>query len=258
MTQFVLLTLGDNPRAIGPFRTEQAAATYGLRRGYAEAERLIQPLEAPNVYGYGAHALTPSPKPRQWIEGRPEKVPLGSPWELARRGRAVEHWITGEALELSGGEVLRRTDAIGYWSGKLARFGVPTTDGRVLQLHGEYTSDWLPHLRRVPLGLWLMGEGGPLPLGLCERVRVEDGWLLAEGRISLKHLHLAAPEWTTTVAEPQIPVGIDVTGGNRAYGNQTIISGPWELERVVLGSTPAWPDCSIQIDRMELEPGAKP
>jgi hypothetical protein len=304
MTQHVLMILpateGEEPRLVGPFLTEGTAAAWADREDIPEIRRMVRPLESPiSLYGYGRHALIPSPRPRRarfpgdpgtimsaedaagaaqaWeakkataakserarritITGEPEHVPAGG---LAG---GIQHWVTGEALEAAPHNVLNGAEVVATWSGPLARFGVPTTDGRVLELNGPGMGDWLAHFTRVPVGVWVMVPNvGALPIGLCERVRVDDGWLLGEGRVSIGHFQKAAPELLAKVwppggggilelAEP-IPAAIDVTKGARGYvaGHPTV-SGPWELDRVVFGSVPAWPGCAVRFDDVETTP----
>jgi hypothetical protein len=179
----------------------------------------------------------------------------------------IKHWVTGEALDAAPHNVLNDADAVATWSGRLARFGVPTKDGRVLELNGLGSGDWLGHFLRIPVGVWVMVPNvGALPIGLCERVRVEDGWLLGEGRISIGHFQKAAPElfaksfpsWETGVftmdmEETPVPAAIDVTNGVRGgTAGALTISGLWELERVVFGSVPAWPGCAVRFDDVEM------
>jgi hypothetical protein len=333
MTQQILMILpsteDEAPRLVGPFLTEATANAWADTEKIDPIRRVVRPLESPSsIYGYGRHALIPSPVPRNveagalaaWEEkkaaarkrsgggisgvlegiyGPPPPFPdmptrrlaedNGVLWQREEGGDwkpvaettnptlrvdaereppppgappltgGIRHWITGEAMESAPRNVVEHAEAIGHWSGPVARFNYSTTDGRVLQLSGTDVGDWLPHFVRVPVGVWvIMPDFGPLPIGLCERVRVEDGWLMGEGRVSLAHFEKAAPELyrgATTPLMESIPAAIDVTGGQRGYSaGEHIISGQWELERVVFGSTPAWPGCRVQLDGMELEP----
>lgn len=315
MTQQVLMILpsteDEKPRMVGPFLTEATANAWADSKEIEPYRRVIRPLESPtSIYGYGRHALIPSPTPRRmvdmvpgegalrgrdaakinptgvagalaaweakkeaarqaprnrtWIEGEPVTVPPGVPVVASGTG-GVQHWITGEALELAPWNVLANAEATADWHGPIARFNHPTTDGRTLELNGLGSGDWLSHFTRVPVGVWVrvpqeMGVGGALPIGLCERVRVEDGWLLAEGRISLAHFQKAAPELYASItsgafdAREYIPAAIDVTNGvHGGTPGASTISGPWELERVVFGSDPAWPGCRVFLGDYHLE-----
>jgi len=205
--------------------------------------------------GGGWKPVAETTNPTLRIDEERETPPPGAPPLTG----GIRRWITGEAMESAPRNVMAHAEVIGHWSGPVARFNHPTADGRVLELNGIGSGDWLPHFVRVPVGVWvIMPDFGSLPIGLCERVRVEDGWLLAEGRVSLAHFEKAAPELyagATTPLMESIPAAIDVTGGQRGYSaDQHTIGGQWELERVVFGPTPAWPGCRVQLDAMELEP----
>jgi hypothetical protein len=304
MAQHVLMILpsteDESPRMVGPFLTEGTANNWADREGIDQVRRIIRPLETPtSLYGYGRHALIPSPTPRApegyelvkptvplrrdggpELHARPIRRPKSGEPERERRititGEAehgpaggltggIKHWVSGEALKAAPYNVLSAAEAVAIWSGSLARFGVPTKDGRVLELNGLGSGDWLGHFLRIPVGVWVMVPNvGALPIGLCERVRVEDGWLLGEGRISIGHFQKAAPElfaksfpsWETGVftadmEETPVPAAIDVTNGVRTP-DTIVISGPWELERVVFGSVPAWPGCAVRFDSIEM------
>lgn len=310
MTQQILMILpsteDERPRMVGPFLTEATANAWADSKEIEEARRVIRPLESPtSIYGYGRHALIPSPTARRtvaegalaaWeakkeearqapkrppgprggisgvlddvygppppnptlrIEGERERVPPGVPPLTG----GIRHWVTGEALALAPWNVMGDAEATASWSGPVARFNHPTTDGRVLELNGAGSGDWISHFTRVPVGVWVMVPNvGALPIGLCSRVRVEDGWLMAEGEISLAHFEKAAPELFASVtsgafdAREDIPAAIDVTNGvhGGAPGALTI-SGPWELERVVFGSVPAWSGCRVRLGDYYLE-----
>jgi len=329
MTQHVLMILpsteDEAPRLVGPFLTEATATAWADKKEIDPIRRVIRPLESPtSIYGYGRHALIPSPSPRRVVAGaldaweakkeearqapKPPSFPdmptrliaedegviyhrePGGPWKVAvdpgvppeglgpalpnptlrieyEREKespgapsltgGIQRWITGEAMESAPRNLMAHAEAIGHWSGPVARFNHPTTDGRVLELSGTDVAEWLPHFVRVPVGVWvIMPDFGPLPIGLCERVRVEGGWLLAEGRVSLVHFEKAAPELyrgATTPLMESIPAAIDVTNGRRDSHPQGVhIGGPWELERVVFGPEPAWPGCRVQLDGMEM------
>lgn len=301
MTQQILMILpsteDETPRMVGPFLTEATANSWADTKKIAPIRRVIRPLESPtSIYGYGRHALIPSPTPRRvvaeavadWeakkeaarqapkvnptlrIESEREEAP--PPWApllTSEGGRGgIRHWITGEALALAPWNVMGDAEAVANWSGPIARFNHPTTDGRTLELNGAGSGDWISHFTRVPVGVWVMVPNvGALPIGLCERVRVEDGWLMAEGRISLGHFQKAAPKlfaevvpswesgvYTAEMEEKPIPAAIDVTNGRRdSYPQGVHVTGPWELERVVFGSVPAWPGCRVRLGTFELE-----
>lgn len=293
MTQHILMILpsteDEKPRMVGPFLTEATANAWADREEIDAVRRMVRPLESPtSLYGYGRHALIPSPTPRKVMPTKPLEgadegalrarraaivdVPTDQP-ERARRititpegalplTGGIKHWVTGEALEAAPHNVLNAGGPVAHWSGSLARFGTKTTDGRVLELDGTSSGDWIKHFTRVPVGVWVMVPNvGALPIGLCERVRVEDGWLLGEGRVSIGHFQKAAPElleraWPTggRIAEPAetIPAAIDVTNGRHiAVDSVHSVGGGWELDRVVFGSVPAWPGCSIRFDHVE-------
>lgn len=287
MTQQVLMILpsteDEKPRLVGPFLTEATATAWADRKRIDPIRRMIRPLESPtSIYGYGRHALIPSPSARRVadpgvppeglgpsipnptlrIEGEREHIPGAPPLT-----GGIKHWVTGEAMLAAPWNVLGSAEAVANWSGRLAHFDTPTTDGRVLELNGPGAGDWVSHFGRVPVGVWVMVPNvGALPIGLCERVRMEDGWLLGEGRISLKHFEQAAPElfrkafpswdtgrYTPDMLEEDIPAAIDVREGIRQDGDVMTISGPWELERVVFGSVPAWPGCLVRFGDLELK-----
>lgn len=309
MTQQILMILpsteDEEPQLVGPFLTEATAHAWANTKKIDPIRRMVRPLTSPSsIYGYGRHALIPSPTPRRvvaeavadWeekearvtgsrggisgvlegiygpplvnpslrMEGEREEVPPGVP---ALTG-GIKHWITGEALALAPWNVMGDAEAVANWSGPIARFNHPTTDGRTLELNGAGSGDWISHFTRVPVGVWVMVPNiGALPIGLCERVRVEDGWLMAEGRVSLSHFQRAAPKqfaeavpswesgvYTADMVEKPIPAAIDVTNGvHGGTSGALTISGPWELERVVFGSVPAWPGCRVRLGTFELE-----
>lgn len=308
MTQQILMILpsteDEAPRLVGPFLTEATATAWADTKKIDPIRRVIRPLESPtSIYGYGRHALIPSPEPRRMVGMLPgegalrgrnaAKVPPTgvagalAAWEAkkeeVRQGPKVNptlridaeredpppgaltggirHWITGEAMESAPRAVLDEAEAVATWSGPVAQFNHATTDGRVLQLVGESSGGWLAHFTRVPVGVWVMVKNvGALPIGLCERVRVEDDWLIAEGRISLAHFQKASPglfrqatDATLDQSQGIIPAAIDVTGGQRGYSaGEHIIGGQWELERIVFGSVPAWPGCYVRLGTGEL------
>jgi len=335
MTQQILMILpsteDEAPRLVGPFLTEATAVAWADDKGIEPVRRVIRPLESPtSIYGYGRHALIPSPTPRRvvaeavadWEEkkeqarragprggissimediyGPPPPLPdmptrrlaedSGVLWQREPDGAwkpvaettnptlridaereepppgappltgGIRHWITGEAMESAPREVPDKAEMVATWSGRVARFNHATTDGRVLELRGALASDWPPHFARVPVGVWVMVPNvGALPVGLCERVRVEDGWLWAEGRVSISHLGQAAPNLLKySMPDPlddtygMIPAAIDVTKGvHSVEGGAPTISGPWELDRVVFGSVPAWLGCAVRLGTVE-------
>jgi hypothetical protein len=291
MTRQVLMILpsteDEKPRMVGPFLTEATANAWADSKEIDSMRRVIRPLESPaSIYSYGRHALIPSPSSRkvggrQFIEGPRVSAPNANPTLRIDAEReppppyapsltgGIRHWITGEALALAPWNVMGDAEATANWSGPIARFNHPATDGRTLELNGAGAGDWISHFTRVPVGVWVMApKVGALPIGLCERVRVEEGWLIAEGRISLGHFQKATPElfadampswksgvYTADMEEKPIPAAIDVTNGvhGGTVGALTI-TGPWELERVVFGSVPAWPGCSVRLGELQLEP----
>lgn len=301
MTQQILMILpeqeGESPRLVGPFLTEATAAAWANRKQIAPVRRMIRPLESPtSIYGYGRHALIPSPtarrvagvlgeavlvkptvplrrdggpelharlvNPKLGIEGEREET-LGAPPLTG----GIRHWVAGDALETAPWNVMGSADVVANWSGPIARFNHPTDDGRVLALNEPIAGDWIGHFARIPVGVWVMVPNvGALPIGLCERVRVEDGWLHGEGRISIMHFKQAAPElfakafpfwesgkYTADMLEELIPAAVDVTNCVHSESGGTLtIGGPWELERVVFGSVPAWPGCQVRFGDLEM------
>lgn len=364
MTQQILMILpsteDEAPRLVGPFLTEATANAWADSKEIDPIRRVIRPLESPSsIYGYGRHALIPSPTPRRMVDmlpgegalrgrdaakitptgvagalaaweakkaearkkpkrrigprggisgvlddvyGPPPPLPddptrriaedegviyqrdAGGQWQAVRKVNptlrveaereevpsgvppltgGIRHWITGEALALAPWNVMGKAEAVADWSGPIARFNHPTADGRVLELNGAGSGDWISHFTRVPVGVWVMVPNvGALPIGLCERVRVEDGWLLGEGQVSLSHFQEAAPELFASATSPAldafaehdyIPAAIDVTNGlHGGTPGALTISGPWELERVVFGSVPAWPGCRVLLGDRHL------
>ena len=69
MTQQILMILpsteDETPRMVGPFLTEATANSWADTKKIDPIRRVIRPLESPtSIYGYGRHALIPSPVPR--------------------------------------------------------------------------------------------------------------------------------------------------------------------------------------------------
>ena len=74
MTQQILMILpsteDEKPRMVGPFLTEATANTWADTKEIDPIRRVIRPLESPtSIYGYGRHALIPSPVPRDVAAG---------------------------------------------------------------------------------------------------------------------------------------------------------------------------------------------
>lgn len=72
MTQQILMILpsteDEKPRMVGPFLTEATANNWADTKEIDPIRRVIRPLESPtSIYGYGRHALIPSPGPRGGI-----------------------------------------------------------------------------------------------------------------------------------------------------------------------------------------------
>jgi hypothetical protein len=268
MTQFVLLILpeveGEQSRAVGPFLAEHLAHSWGNVRGIARSRRLVWPLEPVNrsVYGQGRHALIPTPGPRGGIAGvladaigpppLPEPIPARSiSVAPMTAGRPITKWITEEGMALEPNRVVAQATNTGLWKGTVARFGIPTLDGRGL----EIGDDWLPHFVRMPVPLIVPTLDGPRVVGVAERVHVEDDKLEAEGRISFDELAAVAPELVDVFmrrsdeALYEWPAGVNVQNGHVSQDpGGARVDGPWELASVVISSTPIWPDCSIRVE----------
>lgn len=70
MTRHILMILpsteDEDSRLVGPFLTEATANAWADREEIDQGRRIIRPLEEPtSLYGYGRHALIPSPRPRK-------------------------------------------------------------------------------------------------------------------------------------------------------------------------------------------------
>jgi hypothetical protein len=267
MTQFVLLILpeveGEQSRAVGPFLAEHLASSWADSRDIARHRRLVWPLEPVNrsVYGQGRHALIPTPEPRS-PEGRalagtavpyvPEPIPAKSISVAPMvAGRPITKWITEEGMALEPNRVVAQATNTGLWKGTVARFGIPTLDGRGL----EIGDDWLPHFVRMPVPLIVPTLDGPRVVGVAERVHVEGDKLEAEGRISFDELAAVAPELVdvhmrrSDEALYEWPAGVNVQNGHVSQDlGGARVDGPWELASVVISSTPIWPDCSIHVE----------
>lgn len=115
MTQHVLMILpsteDEKPRMVGPFLTEATANAWADTKEIDPVRRVIRPLESPtSIYGYGRHALIPSPTPRRVVAGalaaweaKKEEArsrdtkPLP---DLAAGGRPITSWIEQHADQL--------------------------------------------------------------------------------------------------------------------------------------------------------------
>lgn len=261
MPQFVLLILpeveGEPSRAVGPFLAEHLANSWADSRDIARHRRLVWPLEEVkrSVYGQGRHALIPTPEPRspegRALAGTAEPIPAHSiSVAPISAGRPITKWITEEGMALEPARIVGHATHVANWKGTVARFGVPTLDGRTLRLE----EDRLQHFASVPWPLQVTTPDGPRIVGVVERVHVEDDRLEAEGRISIDELAKVAPE----MMEPNLwkdrpafewPAGVYVLGGYVQAAPQqatpVLVHGPWVLMAVLISTTPVWPDCSI-------------
>lgn len=162
---------------------------------------------------------------------------------------------------------------IGHWNGIIARFGVPTNDGRGL----EISSNELLHFSHLPMPVMARAKGetfGGEAVGAITHVRVEtppqmhrpgkDLW--AEGMIDLDKLWVLRPDLKddydhpaylqgSDVPVPQYwPVGITVDGGEFEEADERLtIAGAWQLTGFMIEEEPSvWPGVGIQLIKIEL------
>src|SRR5687768_16665669 len=137
------------------------------------------------------------------------------------------------------------------WNAVLARMGIPTGDGRILDPAGAASRD-LP----LPLS-WQRasgdGHGGSVIVGRIESVRFENGMVTATGSL------LDSAEWSTNVIE-QLEAGVigpSVDLDDIEYvmdEEERIVLTQWRVAGATLVSIPAFADVSLTLDPAPVEP----
>lgn len=240
MTHAVLvLPRSGKPRVIGPFETEGAADAWVSTRRKPDADYLVQPMETPSPHTYGAHAMVPSPAPRQRTELVQERS--------IRSGTPVSQWVEGDAF---GKHV--------NFHGLLALLNIASTDGRVLITNPNFM---VGHFAAVPVPVMVAdGKGQIYIVGIVERVAVRGARLEGFGTLSLTALQMCAPDLFQRYILNQtedgllaewdlIPCSIGVGHGEQSEKDgRTVITGDWHLREIAIGTEPVWPGVGLQLD----------
>jgi len=139
------------------------------------------------------------------------------------------------------------------WNAVLARMGVPTGDGRILDPAGAAS-------RNLPLPLAFQersddGHGGSIVVGRIETIRFADGMVLATGSM------LDSAEWSSGVIE-QLEAGVigpSVDLDDIEYvmdEDERIVLTQWRVAGATLVAVPAFADVSLTLDPAPADPVA--
>ena len=139
------------------------------------------------------------------------------------------------------------------WSAVLARMGVPTGDGRILDPAGAAS-------RSLPLPLAFQersddGHGGSVVVGRIESIRFADGMVLSTGSM------LDSAEWSSGVIEQLEAdvIGPSVDLDDIEYvmdEDERIVLTQWRVAGATLVAVPAFADVSLTLDPQPAEPAA--
>jgi len=139
------------------------------------------------------------------------------------------------------------------WSAVLARLGVPTGDGRIIDPAGGSSRD-LP----LPL-MWQElsddGHGGSRVVGRIETLRIADGMVTATGSM------LADIPYSVTEQLEAGVVGPSVDLDDIEYvmdDAERLIITRWRVAGATLVSIPAFADVSLTLDPLPAEPTPEP
>lgn len=135
------------------------------------------------------------------------------------------------------------------WNAVLARLGVPTGDGRIIDPAGGSSRD-LP----LPL-LWQElsddGHGGSRVVGRIETLRIADGMVTATGSMLEDIPYSVTEQLEAGVVGPSVDLDdIEYVMGE----NEQLVITRWRISGATLVSIPAFADVSLTLDPLPAEP----
>lgn len=135
------------------------------------------------------------------------------------------------------------------WSAVLARLGVPTGDGRIIDPAGGASRD-LP----LPL-MWQElsddGHGGARVVGRIETLRIADGMVTATGRMLEDIPYAVTEQLEAGVIGPSVDLDdVDYVVDD----NGTVLVTQWRVSGATLVSIPAFADVSLTLDPLPAMP----
>lgn len=135
------------------------------------------------------------------------------------------------------------------WTGPLARMGVPTGDGRILDPAGAASRDLpLPLLYQATTG---EGHDGARVVGRIETVTFRDGMAWGEGSL------LESSEWSDVVEQLEAGVigpSVDLDDVDYVQAEDgTLILTRWRIAGATLVAIPAFADVGITLDPRPAE-----
>jgi len=135
------------------------------------------------------------------------------------------------------------------WSAVLARLGVPTGDGRIIDPAGGSSRD-LP----LPLSWQQLsddGHGGSQVVARIETLRIADGMVTATGSM------LESAPWEVVEQLEAGIIGPSVDLDDVEYvmdAEERIVVTRWRVAGATLVAIPAFPDVSLTLDPLPAEP----
>ncbi|MEU2510175.1 hypothetical protein ABZ621_36555 [Streptomyces sp. NPDC007863] len=139
------------------------------------------------------------------------------------------------------------------WSAVLARLGVPTGDGRIIDPAGGSSRD-LP----LPL-MWQElsddGHGGSRVVGRIETLRIADGMVTATGSLLEDIPYSVTEQLEAGVVGPSVDLDDIEYVMDEA---ERLIITRWRIAGATLVSIPAFADVSLTLDPLPAEPVGEP
>ena len=129
------------------------------------------------------------------------------------------------------------------WSGVLARMGVPTGDGRILDPAGASA-------RSMPLPLLFQrqtdeGHGGSIVVGSIEDIEFRDGMALGRGTL----LESAPPDVVEQLEQGVIGPSVDLDDIEYVMDvDENIVMTRWRVAGATLVAIPAFADVSVTLE----------
>ncbi|MFK3734061.1 hypothetical protein ACI2LJ_27770 [Streptomyces sp. NPDC088090] len=139
------------------------------------------------------------------------------------------------------------------WSAVLARLGVPTGDGRIIDPAGGSS-------RELPLPLMWQelsddGHGGSRVVGRIETLRIADGMVTATGSMLEDIPYSVTEQLEAGVVGPSVDLDdIEYVMGE----DERLIITRWRVAGATLVSIPAFADVSLTLDPLPAEPVTEP
>lgn len=135
------------------------------------------------------------------------------------------------------------------WSAVLARLGVPTGDGRIIDPLGGASRDLpLPLLYQSATG---DGHGGAVVVGRIESLHIGNGVVMATGSMLDSAPHAVLEQLEAEVIGPSVDLDdIEYTMDDQ----ERVIITKWRIAGATLVAIPAFADVSLTLDPEPAEP----